>query len=149
MASEDAGVSSCHVARQPILNRANRIVGYQLMFRDTSSAGRAEIASEIGASSRVIINALANIGSETLLGEGFGLVSCDSNLAIADLLSDLSGARLVLQLPEMDVVSPAFQARCQELHADGVRFAFNDYCKRDNRTEMLPFASYAQDTRRL
>lgn len=139
-----SGDSQCHVGRQPILNRAQRIIGYQLMFRDNSQADQAEVSDEIGATARVIVNALSNIGTETLLGEGVGFISCDPTLAIGEMVADLPGSRLVLQLGEMDVVTPAFKKRLEDLHDAGVRFALSDFTKRDNRVDLLEFSSYAK-----
>jgi EAL and modified HD-GYP domain-containing signal transduction protein len=61
------------VARQPILDRAESITGYELLYRSTHSVPAALDAE--GATSKVIVRALADIGLERLVGDRLAWVN--------------------------------------------------------------------------
>ena len=54
-------MKSIFIAQQPILNKNQKIVAYELLFRD-SSENRANIATPAKASAQVIINTLSEPG---------------------------------------------------------------------------------------
>jgi c-di-GMP-related signal transduction protein len=69
------------LGRQPILNRRQEIVGYELLFRATS-VNRAEFESYSQASTSVITSALTNFGLQEVLGGKFGFIRAASPFLI-------------------------------------------------------------------
>ena len=63
------------IGRQPILtDQSGRIYAYELLFRQAGTDIKALITDNSIATARVLINAIQNIGLETLLGGKKGLL---------------------------------------------------------------------------
>ena len=55
------------VGRQPIFDRRQRVIGYELLFRD-SRANRAEVVDQAAATASVVLNSLTEIGFKRIVG---------------------------------------------------------------------------------
>src|SRR5690242_4828010 len=64
---EGAPAAHVAVARQPILDRTESITGYELLYRSTHAVPASLDAD--GATSKVIVRALADIGLDRLVGD--------------------------------------------------------------------------------
>lgn len=115
-----------YLGRQPILDRGQEIVGYELLFR---SAGRdfAEFGSYSQASASVITNALSAFGIQEVLGGKFGFINVHLGLLLSEMLELLPTGQTVLELLEIIKLDDQVIERCRELKELGFQLALDDH----------------------
>ncbi len=115
-----------YLGRQPILDRKQEIVGYELLFR---SAGRdyAEFESYSHASASVITSALASFGMQEVLGGKFGFINVHLGLLLSEMLELLPIGQSVLELLEVIRLDDRVVERCRELKQLGFTLALDDH----------------------
>jgi c-di-GMP-related signal transduction protein len=115
------------IARQPILDRNEAIVAYELLFRSAGSLNLAEVANATHATASVIINALCGFGLERILGSHRGFINLELDLLLSDSLGLLPKDRVVLELLETLAVTPELVERCRALKEEGFQLALDDH----------------------
>lgn len=65
------------IGRQPILNRDQEIIAYELLFRDSLDENSARFDDDVLATSRVMVTVLSSIGVNRVLGDKLGFVNLD------------------------------------------------------------------------
>jgi c-di-GMP-related signal transduction protein len=114
------------IARQPILNRREEVVAYELLFRSAGSqVALVEDASQATAS--VIVNTLAGFGLESILGDHKGFLNLELDLLMNDSLNILPKGQIVLELLETLTVTPKLIKRCHYLKENGFTLALDDH----------------------
>ncbi len=128
---------SAFVGRQPIMDRDEHVVAYELLYRASREAVRAEI-SEVGrAATRVIVNALGSLGLEALLGRSAGFFNVNREVLLSDSIDWLPAERVVIELLEEVTPDDEVFERCQALRARGFRIALDDWIPDDPRERLL------------
>ena len=112
------------LARQPILNRNQRLVAYELLFR-AASVGPAGVSDDVAATATVIAHA-TELGIENIIGGSFAFVNIDASVLMSDFVEFLPREKVVLEILETVVATDAVVARIVELRAAGYRFALDD-----------------------
>ena len=103
------------VARQPILDRAEQVRGYELLYRRT---GAAALGPE-GATSNVIVRALADIGLDALVGDLKAWVNVTRAFLLEVRPLPLPPGRTVIELLEGQAVDAELREVLAELRATG------------------------------
>lgn len=114
------------LGRQPILDRKQEIVGYELLFR-SADMDHAVIESYSHASSNVITHALASFGMHEVLGGKFGFINVHLGLLLSEVLELLPIGQTVLELLEMIQLDEQVIERCRELKELGFLLALDDH----------------------
>lgn len=114
------------LGRQPIVDRAQQLHGFELLFR-SSHANHAAVTDDRAATSAVIVNTLSEFGIESVLGGFSGFINCDANFLMSDAIALLPADKVVLELLESTVSNADIQRRCLELKALGFRLALDDF----------------------
>ena len=114
------------LGRQPILNRRQEIVGYELLFRATNT-DHAEFDSYSHACTSVITSALTNFGLQEVLGGKFGFINIHLGLFLSELLELLPIGQSVLELLEIIKLDDNVAERCRELRKLGFKMALDDH----------------------
>ncbi|CAN5448071.1 EAL domain-containing protein [soil metagenome] len=112
------------LARQPILNREQGLLGYELLFR-RAGFGPAEVTDNRAATASVIAHA-SELGLENVIGTALGFVNVDSVVLMSDFVSFLPADKVVLEILETVEVTDAVVARVIELTKAGYTFALDD-----------------------
>ncbi|MDR3580709.1 MAG: EAL domain-containing protein [Oryzomonas sp.] len=115
------------IGRQPILDRNEEIVAYELLFRSAGSRNTAEVDDATQATASVIINALSGFGLEKILGSHRGFINMELDLLMGDSLGLLPRDRVVLELLETLAVTPQLVERCRALREEGYQLALDDH----------------------
>jgi len=118
---------NCLIGRQPILNRNEEVVSYELLFRSIHSRESAVITDVSQASASVIIDTLSEFGLERILGSHKGFLNLDLELLMSDAIEILPRERVVLELLETLAVTPELITRCRELKEKGFTLALDDH----------------------
>ena len=128
------------VARQPILDSAQNVYAYELLYR-SSLVNVYDGISGAKATTEVILNALLHIGLERLVGGRPAFVNFDRDL----LLSELAGllpARMVIEVLETVVPDKEVIARCRDLRKQGFKIALDDVTDLGKVGELITVADF-------
>lgn len=129
------------VARQPILDAARRVAGYELLYRRTAGSRTAQPPSGDVATASVI-ETLFSLGFDTLTGGRPAFLNISRQLLVDGIPAVLPAGRVVLELgpdvrPDDDVIRA-----CRELKASGYALALDRFTADDRTASLVPFASY-------
>lgn len=127
-----------YLGRQPILDRQQRIVAYELLYRNGPS-DHADIENPMEASARVISYAFGELGIGAALGRGDCYININKEMLMSGITDLLPRGNVTLELVDIFDVTPAFIERCQQLRSDGVKLALGDYIMGSDAGQLLPF----------
>jgi len=113
------------LARQPILNRDQRLVAYELLFRSTAENQAMITGDAVSATATVIAHA-SDLGMEQVVGLQLAFINVDAVALMSDFIGFLPHHRVVLEILETVRPTPALLARISELRQAGFRFALDD-----------------------
>lgn len=125
------------IGRQPILDRSQQLVAYELLFRSGSEHNCADIQDNLGATASVINHAFAELGIEQALGPYKGFINCDESLLLSDMIEILPADKIVLEVMESVEVTPMIIERCTELKAHGFTLALDDFVHLEDKGHPL------------
>jgi len=118
------GVREFFLARQPILDRNQTLVAYELLFRNAAT-GPARITNDLSATAAVIAHA-SQLGMEKVIGDSLGYLNVDAAVLMSDIFQFLPREKVVLEIVETMKVTPEILARIAQLVKEGFRFALDD-----------------------
>jgi len=121
----DASSNELFLGRQPILDREQKLVAYELLFR-SGTQNVANITDGVTATATVIANAFTELGISDALGHCRGFINVDSDFLFSDVLELLPRQSVVLEILETVPPTPDVIARCLELKAAGFTLALDD-----------------------
>ncbi|WP_317202300.1 EAL and HDOD domain-containing protein [Janthinobacterium sp.] len=112
------------LARQPILNRDQRLVAYELLFRD-AHRNVADIVDDAAATATVIAHA-SELGMEQVVGQQLAYINVDTVALMSDFIRFLPNSKVILEILETVRATPEVLARVRELKLAGFKFALDD-----------------------
>jgi EAL and modified HD-GYP domain-containing signal transduction protein len=115
------------LGRQPILDRSQQIVGFELLFRSAQSLLAADFLDIHVASASVIINALSDFGFQDVLGRHRGFFNVTYQMLMSDAVELLPKDRVVIELLETIMADEEVVARCRTLKSLGFTLALDDH----------------------
>lgn len=131
-------VKEFFLARQPILNRGQGLIAYELLFR-RAEAGSASVIDDLAATAAVIEHA-TELGMENVIGGSLGFVNIDASVLMSDFVQFLPREKVVLEILETVKVTDTVIARVLELKRAGYTFALDDViADSDDVRKLLPF----------
>jgi EAL and modified HD-GYP domain-containing signal transduction protein len=126
------------LGRQPILDRDQNLVAFELLFRSSQVNG-AHIEDDLLASATVINHAFSDLGVEAVLGRYTGFINLSAPLIMSEVIELLPRDRVVLELLETVRVDAPLVARLKRLKTMGFQLALDDYLGHEEQyTEVLP-----------
>ncbi|CAN5218238.1 EAL domain-containing protein [soil metagenome] len=131
-------VKEFFLARQPILDRNQELVAYELLFRN-AAYGPANITTDLSATASVIAHA-SQLGLERVIGDSLGYLNVDAAVLMSDIFQFLPREKIILEIVETMKVTPDILARVVELHEEGFRFALDDViADSEDVQQLLPY----------
>lgn len=114
------------LGRQPILDKHENLVAFELLFRSSGSDG-AQVDDDLLATATVINHAFSELGVEAVLGHYTGFINLSAPLLMSDVIELLPRERVVLELLESVEITDTLVTRLRELREMGFRLALDDY----------------------
>jgi len=114
------------LGRQPILDRNQHIVAYELLFRSDSSLD-ANVSDDLMASAQVIVQAFSELGVASVLSDKKGFINANSELLLSDMIELLPRDKVVIELLETIQIDEQIIRRCRDLKAMGFSLALDDF----------------------
>lgn len=148
-APQSAPARDFYLGRQPILDRNQALLGYELLFRNAPS-GPADFENGMSATASVIAHA-AQLGLEKVIGDALGFLNADASVIHSDIFVFLPREKVVLEISAAMQATPALLERIAELKSHGFRFALDDIAAgAENVGKLLPLVEFVKlDTRAL
>lgn len=128
--AEDQGDTSGNnlfLGRQPILDRSEQLLAYELLFRSgqKNSASLAD-HEQVQATATVVTNAFSQLAVGDALGPYRGFINVDRDFLFSDMIELLPRDAVMLEILETVIPDEAVVARCRELRSMGFQLALDD-----------------------
>jgi c-di-GMP-related signal transduction protein len=129
-------INDIFLGRQPILDRDQRIVAYELLFRAGDTPG-VTVTDDMHATASVIHHAFSEMGAQTVLGSQLGYINISTEMLLSDMVELLPKAQVVLELLETINVDETVIERCRALKQQGFTLALDDFVFNESRRPLL------------
>ena len=141
MTPGDSGEASqlTFVARQPILDEARQVFGYELLYRAAQTDTSANFANSDEASARVLTDTLLTMGFDTLTDGRKGFMNVSRTLLLSEAASLTPPASSVLELLETIEADPEVIDACRTLKTTGYTLALDDFVPASGADRLLPY----------
>jgi EAL and modified HD-GYP domain-containing signal transduction protein len=134
-----AELTTVRVARQPILDRASRLIGYELLFRAPGAASAA-VLDDREATSTVIVDGLLDVGLLDLVGEHLAYLNVSRDFLLSVRPLPLPPEKVVLEVLEDQLVDGALLEVLDELVDRHFTIALDDFRLTPSTERLLPYA---------
>ena len=114
------------LGRQPILDRSETIIGFELLFRSADCLS-ANVTDYFQASTSVIFTTISDFGIEEVLGPHKGFFNVDAGVLMSEMIELLPRNQVVIELLENIEITPEIIERCGELKRKGFSLALDDH----------------------
>lgn len=142
--------NNAFIGRQPVLNRQQQLIGYELLFRLHAESSTAEFSSDLQAGTNVLVNTLSNMGAEWLVGNKLAFINVAQAMLQSNFLELLHPQRVVLEIVETVNATQALVERARELRGQGFSIALDDFVLTPQTAPFLEVANYVKlDVREL
>ncbi len=124
------------LGRQPILDREQRIVAYELLFR-TGHTRATGVTDDMHATASVTHHAFSEMGVQAVLGPHLVFINGSGEMLLSDLIEILPRSQVVLEMLETIEITEAIVERCRLLKQQGFMLALDDFVYADHYTPLL------------
>lgn len=115
------------VARQPIFNRDNEIVAYELLYRNSLKNFFDESVNSSKATAILITNSYINIGMENLIEDKIGFINFDQTLINNEIPKLLNKEKVVIEVLETVIPDRKIMSNLINLKREGYTLALDDF----------------------
>ncbi|MGO9791375.1 MAG: EAL and HDOD domain-containing protein [Solirubrobacteraceae bacterium] len=130
------------VGRQPIFDRRQHVVGYELLFRD-GQANRAVVGDHQAATASVVLNSLTEIGLKRIVGARAAWIKVSREF-ISEGLVQLLPKRAVLEILRGQVIDDELIAEVAELGRRGNKVALDGFRYTPDFEELLRVVDFVK-----
>ncbi|BBG65518.1 predicted signal transduction protein [Hydrogenimonas sp.] len=113
-----------YIARQPIIDRKNRVIAYEILFRGNKPSEDLDRGTVMSATA--INNFINVIGVEDVIGPHLGIIKITPLFITRKLIEALPKERLIFALFEEHLKNPDLLRTLKEYKKEGYTFALND-----------------------
>ena len=128
-----------HVGRQPIYDGEGRLAGYELLFRDASTATRADLNGD-SATTAVITATFADFGLQQIVGAHPCFINLTRAFLIGALPIPFPPEQAVLEILETIEVDDEVLAGLRRLREQGYKIALDDFVWTPERDALVELA---------
>ena len=133
------------LGRQPILDSASQIVGYQLKIRDHSLlADTAGAEAQRQMQDEMLMISVIDLDFQQALGNKLTFISIAPSMLNHPVLDQLPKHKVVVGICLPPTVDEALLARCRELVAQGIPLALDDFAYRPEYEPFLKICAYVK-----
>jgi c-di-GMP-related signal transduction protein len=125
------------VARQPILDRSQKAVGYELLFRNGIEDF---FRGDLEHASRSTLDTSLVLGLDTLCDNRLAFINCTSTVLLKDLITLLPPDQTVIEILETVEPDERVIAAIGRFKQAGYTIALDDFALDDLRTPLAPLA---------
>ncbi len=130
------------LARQPILAKDEKVIGYEVLFRETPASP--ESTSSPDPASFGAVDALKALGVDVVGNGHLAFLPCGEETLLQDALFDLPHDKVVAQIQPDVAASPSVMEACERLRKRGYKIAIGNHRSGDHREQLLRFADFVK-----
>jgi len=138
-ASAEPSGSPIFVAKQPIFDRKGQIWGFELLFRGSGQAGKAQFVDEDVATSQVLCDGFFLAAPSIEKGKCV-LINFPEQMILSGAAHTLPSDKCIIEILETVEPSPEIIAACQDLKKAGFKLALDDFVGRPGYEELIRLA---------
>jgi EAL and modified HD-GYP domain-containing signal transduction protein len=131
------------VARQPILDLAGRVYGYELLYRNSSDATSCTADGDI-AGARVLSDAVFALGLDVLTNGRLAFMNFTRSLIVNGAGTLLPPTSMVIEIREDVEVDDEVISACRSLHGRGFALALDDFMPDSPAEALIPYSSFVK-----
>jgi EAL and modified HD-GYP domain-containing signal transduction protein len=136
--------NSAFIGRQPILNRNQQLIGYELFFRNSAHEDSIGQHAELEADTQVLVNTLNNMGTQGLVGNKLAFLNVGETMLMSEFIELLPARRVVLDISSKITPSNEMVSRLKHLRSLGFGISLDDFNFDNTHTALLELANYAK-----
>ena len=114
------------VARQPILDKNNKVIAFELLFRD-SNLNTYNYHDGDDATLAVIRNSYFDIGMNKIIGNKIAFINFTANLLKSDIVNMLNSESVIIEILENIEPDDEIIDACKRLKEKGFMIALDDF----------------------
>jgi len=120
-------VTDLLVGRQPIFNRNNEAIAYELLYRSVQSGNASGVTTNGDyATTQVLLNTFSEIGLDNIVGTGFAFINFTRNFLIGKYPIQLPPDRVVVEVLEDITLDDQLIDSLKRLKNSGFQIALDD-----------------------
>jgi len=135
----DASSQEIYIGRQPILDRQNRLVAYELLYRSGFDNYAFPLNQEV-ATSEVLVNSFLEIGFDQLVGNYLAFINVPRGLLLGQELFGLPRDKVVLEILEHIEADEESCLALAALRDAGFKLALDDFIVSESNQGLLKYA---------
>ncbi len=139
MVNQNIFIDSFFVARQPVFDRERNIWGYELLFRNSAVAGKAQIDNEDAATSQVIADGFGLIQEDLAKGQKI-LINFPRNMLLEKASDLLPPEVCVVEILETVQPEPEIIEILESVRDDGFELALDDFIGQEGFEPLIELA---------
>ncbi len=128
------------IARQPILTADEKVVGYELFFREAQGQNR--FTSDAESATSTTIDALNMVGLGVLCDGRPAFINCTRHMLLTDYFALLPPKDIVVEIQETVPADEAVRQACERLKRGGYSIALDNFVPGDRRESLVPYADF-------
>ena len=117
------------IARQPILTADEKVVGYELFFRERP--GQDRFTSDVESATSATIDALNMVGLDVLCDGRPAFINCTRHMLLTDYFALLPPGEVVIEIQETVPADESVKQACEGLKRAGYSIALDNFVPRD------------------
>jgi c-di-GMP phosphodiesterase len=131
-------VTDLLVGRQPIFNRNNEVIAYELLYRSVQSGNTSGVTTNGDfATTQVLLNTFSEIGLDNIVGSGFAFINFTRNFLVGKYPIELPPERVVIEVLEDISIDEQLIESLKKFKASGFQIALDDIISSDRVTPLL------------
>ena len=135
-----AKTSTSCLARQPILNKDEKVIGYELFFRENAEDNR--FTSDGDRATGSAIDTLNVVGLDAVCDGRLAFINCSYDMLLKEYFYLLSPEKVVVEIQEEVFCDDAVVSACQRFKHKGYKIALDNFVTGDAREPILPCADF-------
>ena len=128
------------LARQPILNRKQNTVGYELLFRESQDKNLFTNKVSGDVATLTVINSLITVGLHNVIGSNKAFINFDTDLLLDQYYKLLPKDAVVIEILENVKISDRLVKVCKEAKEEGFMLALDDFFFRERIEQLIELA---------
>jgi EAL and modified HD-GYP domain-containing signal transduction protein len=136
--------TTAFIGRQPVLNRNQQLIGYELLFRPDGQAQTAGSPAALMADTHVLVNTLNHMGTSWLVGNKLAFINVGEEMLTSDFLELLPPRRIILDIAPDIRLSSELQSRVRHLRSMGFSISLDNFSFEAPSSMFLDLASYVK-----
>lgn len=125
-------LDNIYIAKLPILNTNQEIMGYELLFR-TEAVQETDVEDGTLATARVIVNAVNNYDIQKMLESVIGFVHVNDKIIKKGMLRSLRKEKFLFEIMDSTIIDPEVVTEVAAMKQEGYLFGLDSFVFTDNR----------------